>query len=184
MAIPPNLQNMNPELAKKTCKMCCVEIPSESRKCPYCQHFQNRLSLVIYHPASMVLVLCIPLVGMMILWDTIFDTGENYQTYQKQIVITDSRIAFGDIKSGPTVAIMGTIRNTSPVSWKDIQFHADFFDAQGRHTDVGEKEDYSFFLPAKGTSSFKVSFRMEFPETNYIKCNVRVATAKDASVRW
>ena len=164
--------------------MCCMEIPHAARKCPFCHHFQNRLSLVVYHPLFIVLLACIPLGGTLILTDIIFNPGENYQTYKDQIVITDSRIAFGDMKSGPTIAIMGMIKNTSPVSWKEIQFHADFFDAQGRHTDVGEKEDYSFFLPAKGTSSFKVSFRMEFPETNYVKHNVRVATAKDASVRW
>jgi hypothetical protein len=79
---------------------------------------------------------------------------------------------------------MGTIKNTSPVPWKEIQFHVDFLDASGKRADVGEREDYNFRLPANGTSSFKVSFRREFPETNYAKHIVRVVTAKDARARW
>jgi hypothetical protein len=179
---------MSSDLAKKTCKMCCMEIPKEARKCPFCEHFQNRLSLVMYHPAFAVLFACLPLGAMLMFFATtserIFDTGENYEAYKNQIVITDSQVAFGDTKSGPTVAVLGTIKNTSPVSWKEIQFHADFFDAQGKRTDVGEREEYGFRLPANGTSSFKVSFRREFPETNYAKHDVRVVAAKDARARW
>jgi len=140
--------------------------------------------MVMYHPAFMGLFACIPLGAMLFVFATIFDTGENYEGYKNQIVITDSQITYGDTKSGATIAVMGTIKNTSPVSWKEIQFHTDFFDAQGKRTDVGEREDYSFRLPANATSSFKVSFRREFPETNYVKHDVRVVSAKDARARW
>jgi len=172
---------MNTDPAKKTCKMCCMEIPNEARQCPFCHHFQNRLTMIMYHPAFHILFAFIPTACLLFYFARIFDRGENYQSYKDQIVITESQIAFGNLTSGPTVAIMGTIKNTSPISWKEIQFHADFFDGQGKRADVGEREDSSFFLPANGTSSFKVSFRMEFPETNYVKHNVQVATAKDAS---
>ena len=175
---------MNTDVAKKTCRMCCMEIPKEARKCPFCHHFQNRASLVMYHPVFMALFACVPLGAMLIVFATLFDPGENYETYKDQVVITDSQIAFGDTKSSSTVAVIGTIKNTSLVPWKEIQFHVDFFDAAGKRTDVGEREDYSFRLPANGTSSFKVSFRREFPETNYVKHTVRVVAAKDARARW
>jgi hypothetical protein len=175
---------MDTDIAKKTCKMCRMEIPKEARKCPFCHHFQNRVAMATYHPAFMALLVCVPLGAMAFLFSILFDTGENYETYKDQVVITDSQIAFGDTKSGATIAVMGTIKNTSPVSWKEIQFHADFYDASGKQADVGEREDLGFRLPANGTSSFKVSFRREFPETNYVKHSVRVVAAKDARVRW
>ena len=175
---------MDPDLAKKTCKMCRMEIPKEARKCPFCHQFQSRAAMVMYHPAFMVLFACLPMGAILFVLGTIFDTGENYETYKDQVVITDSQIAFGDTKSGATIAVMGTIKNTSPVSWKEIQFHADFLDGSGRRTDVGERENNGFRLPANGTSSFKVSFRREFPETNYVKHSVRVVAAKDARARW
>jgi hypothetical protein len=175
---------MNADLAKKTCKMCCMEIPKGARKCPHCHHFQNRLSTVMFHPGFAVLFLCLPIAGILIFFATVFDAGENYESYKDQIIITNSELAFGDTKSSATVAVMGTIKNTSPVPWKEIQFHVDFFDGQGRRADVGEREDYNFRLPANGISSFKVSFRREFPETNYVKHAVRVVSAKDARARW
>jgi hypothetical protein len=161
-----------------------MEIPKEARKCPFCHHFQNRVSMVMFHPAFMALFACIPLGAMLVVFATIFDTGDNFETYKDQIVITDSQIALGDTKSGATVAVIGTIKNTSRVSWKEIQFHVDFLDAAGKRVDVGEREDYSFRLPAGETSSFKVSFRREFPETNYVKHSVRVVAAKDVRARW
>ena len=164
--------------------MCCMEIPKEARKCPYCQHFQNRATMFLYHPAFAVLGACLPLLGMLIAFSILFDRGEQYETYKNQIAIGGTQLAFGETKSGKTVDVIGTIKNTSPISWREIQFHVDFLDATGKRIDVGQKEQYSFFLPANGTSSFKVSFPMEFPQTNYAKSVVSVSTAKDARARW
>jgi hypothetical protein len=116
--------------------------------------------------------------------EKLFDKGENYETYQHQISISDSQLVFGDTKSGATVAIMGTIKNTSPIPWKDIQFHAVFFDAAGKRSDAGQKEEYSYYLPANASTSFKISFRREFPESNYVKHAISVLVAKDARTRW
>jgi hypothetical protein len=156
-----------------------MEIPMQARKCPYCHHFQNRLVLFMYHPGFAVLIFSLPMVFMLIVISNIFERGENYEVYKDQISVSDNKIFFGDSKSGATVAVIGTIKNTSKVSWKEVKFHVDFFDAAGRRADVGEKDDYSFTLPASGTSSFKVSFRREFSETNYVKPEVRVVGAKD-----
>jgi hypothetical protein len=161
-----------------------MEIPKEARKCPFCQHFQNRLSMIMFHPAFAVLFACIPMVVLLAAFNTIFDRGEDYQRYKDQIEITGSEVAFGDTKSAATVGIIGTIKNTSPVSWQEIQFHADFFDAEGRRVDVGEQDDRSCYLSANGTTTFKVSFRREFRETNYVRHSIRVVTAKDARARW
>ena len=121
---------------------------------------------------------------MIIVFSSIFDRGENYETYKEQISITDSQLVFGETKSSATVDVIGTIRNTSPIPWKEIYIHVDFLDTSGKRMDVGEKEDYFSYLPANGTSSFKVSFNREFPETNYVKHVVRVDTARDARARW
>lgn len=175
---------MNTDLTIKTCKMCRMEISVQARKCPHCHHFQNRLSLMMFHPASAVLLVGIMMGIYVTCFAKMFDQGEDFQGYVSQIQITESSLAFGETKSGVTIAVMGTITNTSPVPWKEVQFHVDFFDADGKRVDVGQKEEYSFYLPAQDTTSFKVSFRREFPETNYVKHNVRVLAAKDARTRW
>jgi hypothetical protein len=175
---------MDTEPATKTCGMCCMQIPGQARKCPYCQHFQHRLAMVIFHPGVVLLVAAIPMLIIFFAFAAIFDQGEDFQGYAGQIEISESELAFGDTPSGATVAVMGTITNTSPVPWRQIQFHVDFADAEGRRVDVGQNEEYSFYLPARAATAFKVSFRREFPEEHYVKHSVRVLAARDARARW
>jgi hypothetical protein len=175
---------MDAPLTMKTCKMCCMEISQQARKCPHCHHFQNRWSMVMFHPAFAACFAILPMIAMLIVFATLFDRGEDYETYRSQILITDSQIVFGDTKSGATVAVIGNITNASQISWTEIQFHVDFLDAAGKRADVGQREEYSFRLPAGQATSFKVSFRREFSETNYVTPVVRVVSAKDVKARW
>jgi hypothetical protein len=161
-----------------------MEIPKDARKCPFCQHFQNRTVMLIYSPIFVGLFATVPLICIMFLFSTFFDRGESFETYKDQITITESQFDFGETKSGKTIAVIGTIKNNSPIPWTDIQIHADFYDPRFKRIDVGEKKQSSFYLPPNGTSSFKISFPLEFPESNYVKTDVKVATAKDARARW
>lgn len=113
-----------------------------------------------------------------------FDPGDDYQEYRDQIVIADTQAVFGDTKATPTVGVIGTIKNNSSVPWKDIRFHVEFFDLNGKRVDVAQKEQYEFYLPPHEALSFKVSVGREYPQTNYVKHSVRVASAKDARARW
>ena len=128
---------------------------------------------------------CLPLITLWIVFARAFDRGEDYQEYKDQIVITESQSVFGETKSGgATVGVIGTIRNNSVVPWEDIRFHVDFFDSNGKRVDVAQKEQYQFYLAPKEAASFKISFSREYPESNYVKHSIRVATAKDARTKW
>ncbi|MEW6159142.1 MAG: FxLYD domain-containing protein [Verrucomicrobiota bacterium] len=142
------------------------------------------MSNAIFHPAFAVLAVAVPISVFWITFTVLFDEGEDFQNYSNEIQVAGSELAFGDSKSEATVAVLGTITNTSPVPWKDVHFHADFFDAQGKRVDVGQKEVFSFYLPANASTSFKVSFRRKFPVTNYVSHTVRIITAKDARAKW
>lgn len=164
--------------------MCYMEIPREARKCPFCQHFQNRLSMMVFHPAIAVLPAVIVMFMIPVFFAKIFDPGEDFESYKDQIRISESEAIIGSRSSNTTIAVIGTITNTSPVPWKQIVFHVEFFNAQGMRVDVGQKEQYSFYLPPKDATSFKVSFPLEFPESNYAKHSIRVLAAKDGRSRW
>jgi len=128
----------------------------------------------------MVLIIMIPFAIMMSIAISMLDRGQSYEKYKDQIVVTNSRIVFGERKSGPVVDVIGTIKNLSSVPWTEPYFHVDFFDSTGRHTDAGAIENFEYYLPANETASFKLSFTRDFPETNYVKAVVRVFGAKDA----
>jgi hypothetical protein len=166
-------------MANKTCPMCCFEIPEAARKCPHCLHFQSRKAR--YLP---IVFLLGPFILIMFAFDRLFDRGEEFTTYTNQITVTNTHIAFGETKNGATIAVLGEIRNNSPVPWKEINLHAHFTDTSDRTIDVATEDKYSFHLPAHSTSQFKLSFRREFPETNYAQHTIRVLSAKDSRSPW
>ena len=171
----------------KVCKMCRMEIPGAARKCPYCQHLQDWLSVFVYHPlfttsyAMLVMGAAAGLVAglMYIGWANVYREGESFTPYAGQIAVTESRITFGESDGVPTVTVIGMVRNSSPVTWKEVAFDVDFFDEQGVLIDTGQELDYSYRLPAGGEAGFKVTFRRERPETDYSSHTVRVIWAKD-----
>jgi len=140
--------------------------------------------MLFFHPATAALSVSLPVIVALIAFGNIFERGEDFAAYQGQIIVTNTRVDFGETKNGSTVAVLGEIQNTSPIPWHDINFHARFTDASGRLIDVTSEDKYSFHLPANGTSSFKLTFRREFPETNYAGHAVRILSAKDARSRW
>lgn len=164
----------------KICKMCFMQIPEQARKCPYCQHFQNKIAVLMFHPAFMVVLLILP---MPIMSFFVFDTGQDFQKYSDQLQISESRMIFGDDKCGGTVAVTGVIRNNSPVPWKDIRFYVEFQDAAGVRSDTWQREE-SYYLPANSALSFKVSFKRHFPEVKYASHKIRVVSAKDGRKGW
>jgi hypothetical protein len=114
----------------------------------------------------------------------IFDEGVQFEKFRDQLEITDSRIVFGDRKTGSVVSVLGTIQNKTSISWKEVVFRVDFKDAQGRVIDAGQKEEISFFVPANDTFPIKLSFPRDFPETNYVSHSIRIISAKDGGARW
>ena len=175
---------MNPAPETKVCRMCYREIPRQARKCPECHHFQSRSTMVVYHPVVAVILAVTPLLLMLLFVAGLLDQGEDYQLYKDQIAVTDSQLAFGCLGTNATVAVIGQIRNQSPVPWEDIYLHATFTDATGKTIDVAQRQEYAFYLPPNESLPFKLSFRREFPESNYVNHTVRVVGAKDARARF
>src|SRR5688500_20389163 len=95
-----------------------MEIPQQARKCPYCQHFQTRSALLFYHPASAALLAVLPMLVLLLAFAHLFDEGEDYQEYKGKIVITESQIAFGELKSDYTVGVMNDVTKKKKVQWK------------------------------------------------------------------
>ena len=168
----------------KRCKMCCKEIDRKARKCPYCHHWQNKISLIIYHPAFMVLPLMLMMLFLFYSFSGLFVQGENFAPYKSKINVINSELKFGEIKGKPTVVTIGKIENKSQISWKDIQFELNFFDEDKKLIDGDQKRDYFFVIPANATSTFKVSLLREFPIEKYKSHKVKVLTAKDNRSRF
>ena len=172
----------------KTCKMCCEEIAAEAKKCPHCHHWQHRLSMVAYHPLFITLFIFVPMMAVWVfvasMTSTMFAAGERFQTFAGDITVEETKVRFGEDQCGPAVVVIGKIKNLSPVDWKDMRFQVDFFNSKGELVDNGQQEAFTWRLPAGEETSFKVSFRRQFPEQEYASHKVRVISATDSRQRF
>ena len=68
----------------KNCTMCCMEIAAAAKKCPYCQHWQYKLTMLVHHPAYALLP-TLPLIFILILVafviQSMTDPGEDFQQW-------------------------------------------------------------------------------------------------------
>lgn len=172
----------------KTCGMCSMEIAATAKKCPYCQHWQHRLSMLAFHPGFAAIFALIPLlIGAMVvgtMFQSTFDPGADFQAYAEQIKVVQSQISFGENDCGPTVSVVGKVTNSGDFGWKDVNFQVDFFDEEGQLVDAGQELKYGYILPSHKEISFKVSFGREFPEQSYFAHKVHVISAKDARAKF
>lgn len=179
---------MSPEATPptKTCPVCCMSIPAPARKCPYCLQWQSkRAKLHAWVPGVIALVaLGAMLTAYAAFFQQIFDRGESFAAHTGEVEVTSSRIEFGAAEDGPTVAVIGRVRNASDVAWKDLVFQVEFRNSAGELGDAGQKIGYYEVLPAGDELAFKVSFHREFAEDAYAKHTVRVVSAEDVRSRF
>ncbi len=177
----------------KTCKMCFKEIPDKAKKCPYCQHWQNKWSLIVFNP----LFAMIPMLILIILYtsllagmiDKFINQGEEFSKYKNSILVEKSKMKFG-VKTSckgakyPTVVIIGKLKNHSNISWKEVALEVQIFNKEGKLIDTKQEEKYSFVVPAHEETAFKISFEMEFPKVEYNSFMVFIRSAKDERKRF
>lgn len=177
---------MATDLASKSCPMCCMSIPAAARKCPYCHAFQTRLAQCASWtpPAAAIAVFALIFGGYALFFLNMLDQGEPFAEFEDQVEVVSSRIEFGNGESGPTVAVIGRVKNSSDIEWKDFVFHVEFQDAAGKLTDAGQELNYYESLPAGEELAFKISLPREFGETAYAKHAVRIVSARDGRSRW
>ena len=177
---------MTQEGETKTCKICRMGIPIAARKCPYCHHWQRWLSL--QNTSFWIPMIFIPLIllygfVMQIFLGRMVREWEPFQKHTQEVNIVEDKMEFGEDQCGPDVIIVGKVKNASQVDWKDVRFQVEFFNTKGQLFDTGQQEAYTYRLLADQETSFKVSFRRQFPEKEYAKHKVSVVSAVD-SRQW
>jgi hypothetical protein len=126
----------------------------------------------------------LPMLGFAIMMDSMMSKGEDFEPHRGELAVTESQIYFGETKTSATVGVMGSVKNSGKISWKEVNFHVDFVDATGKRVDVNEREAYGYEAPAGSESSFKISFSREFPQEKYARARVTIVRAKDVRARF
>ena len=167
----------------KKCRMCQSDIASSAKKCPYCKSLQNRLfnpvvlAAVFATAGLSVYIIIMIMFGAM--FNDILDEGEPFENYRDTLIITESKLTFGERNCGPTVVVVGAIQNQSDVNWERINLQVNCYNPENELFDTEQDADYDLLVPAGVTIPFKVSFLREFPETEYSRHEVTAVYAED-----
>ena len=177
--------------ATKTCPLCCETINAKARKCPHCLHFQNKLTMICFHPLTATIPMALSIIAFAMLMDKLFAPGEDFEAHRGQIRVLQSTMQFGErtialpagagaSTSGPTVAVVGTVENDSGIPWKNAVIEARFFDKDHKLIDARQETVYEDVLTPGQPNAFKVSMQREFSADKYASHEVRVVYAHDA----
>jgi hypothetical protein len=172
------------EITTKICPLCCERINLKARKCPHCQHFQNKWVLMAYHPAVAIAPMTLVLIVSFFLLIRAISPGEDFESHRAQIHVVQSAMQFGEHPgtqslSGPIVAVVGTVRNDSGITWKDAIIEVKFFDKDHNLIDAKQQRDYSEVVLPGQTCAFKVSMSRDFSADKYVSYEVNVVSARD-----
>jgi hypothetical protein len=169
------------EPATKTCPLCREPVHPEARKCPHCQHYLNKWVLANFHPLIIISPVLLVFGAIFIWLMHTLDRGESFEPFRSQLQITHSEMQFGELPTGPTVAVIGTIHNESNVAWKYINVEVRYFDKSHKLIDTQQRPEYSLSVPPKGDCAFKVSHLREFKLADYASHEVHIVGSHDAN---
>jgi hypothetical protein len=183
----------SPDDQMKPCRMCRQPMAVEARKCPFCRHWQGRFAAFLHGPLAFVLFIVVLMGVLMVVVsrlqtsvnDAFSGKGQPFCEYADRVTVIESAIRFGQDEHGALVAVVGKIKNESPLDWKEAHLQVCFYDPNGALIDAGQEEKCrSPFLPAGQEVGFSISFPRAYPESQYARQMVRVISAKDGSVRF
>jgi len=157
--------------------MCRSDIADGAKRCPYCRSVQNWLFNPFVLATALLLLYLIIILMFGTMFHDIFDEGEPFENYKDALVISESKLEFGERNCGPTIVVVGTIQNQSDVNWQGISLQVNCYNSENELFDT--EQDYAFLVPAGATIPFKVSFVREFPEAEYVRHEVTAVHAKD-----
>lgn len=172
------------------CKACHEPIGASALRCPRCASWQAGLPVLGHSVCRQLKSLAwfLPMyivVGMMFLSGLrFFSEGEDFAKYRHELRVVQSDMVFGLRQGERVVAVVGMLKNASPVVWKDIQVEVRFRDADGRLVDATAA--YLFLenvLPGR-ERSFKAEVTPDLPLDMYASHEASVRAATDAASLW
>jgi hypothetical protein len=165
------------------CPFCREPVKPDARKCPHCHQWQGRSAAFFYHPAVLIAFVLLPMMAFFALpGRNILPQGENFAASRDQLVIVQSGMhhSAGDEKCGPSISVIGTIRNESNIGWKDVYLEAQYFDGSGTLIDTIGQEQYGLVVPPHEEVAFRIRGTAARGEKEYASHKVFVRSARDA----
>src|SRR5882762_9331473 len=119
--------------ALKTCRVCGESIAAVAIRCPKCQSWQSRWA-ARWSPSSpqsvgyqILLTIIVMIAAFAAMRYFIFPGGRDFEQYGQSLQFSSHSLSFSKQRDRENLAVVGTIKNTSDVVWRDVYVEARFF---------------------------------------------------------
>ncbi len=176
---------MRNEAETKLCKTCFEETDARARICPHCgvRQWPNKWRHLLPRLAVGVLVL-VALLGfpgwMTSSFEKLASPEDDDMAHGVHIDVTQSEMFYGESKDGPTVFVVGKIKNNSDTTLEYIEMEVEFRDAEGKLIDVQVESHYLDRILPGGEMAFKFRGLADLPRERYASYEVFVRSADKA----
>jgi len=138
-----------------------------------------------FHPATWIALLFIFAAMMLIplgslFYEVFYKRGVTSQ-HSASISVVESKSHYRVEKEIAYVSCIGTLTNTSDVSWENLHFQVSFYNSSGEMIDTLADHDYSLVLLPHSGAPFRIRGRADKTADQYVRHKVEVTWAKDAS---
>ena len=167
-------------MTNSLCLYCKSPIAWDARKCPSCGCWQSKWGNGAASPGSqLVSAVCLAIVlgGLVWLIYGAHSVDDRVQDPVAALEVVESDWSLVQGSRGVYVSVVGRLRNSASMTWRDVYFHAEFSDDSGHLVDVISDRHWDLVVPAQGETSFRIYAPAGSPEESYSSLDVVIRDA-------
>jgi hypothetical protein len=173
----------------KPCRVCRELIAADAKRCSHCQAWQSPWASFWFggNAQSGGNMMLWAVVMVVLMWGLfryfMFPSGEDFQGHRSDLSCASQSMTFTKDKDREYLAVVGTIRNASGVTWRELYVEARFFNAKGELIDTYSSELRDVIVLPHSDAAFRLTGYAARPRSEYSKVVLSITSAREKSWR-
>jgi len=112
-----------------------------------------------------------------------FPSGEDFTAHRGDLSFASQSLTFAKEKDREYFAVVGTIRNTSKITWRDVYVEARFLNAGNELIDTYSSQLRDVIVLPNSDAAFRLTSYTARPSSEYSKVVLTITSAREKSWR-
>lgn len=171
----------------KICRVCGESIAAVAIRCPKCQSWQSKWG-AWWSPSSpqsvgyqLLLTVIIMVVAFAAMRYFMFPGSKDFEQYGPSLQFSSQSLSFSKEKDREYLAVVGTIKNTSQIVWRDVHVEARFFNQKDELIDTISSNLRDVIIRPQSESAFRVTGYPVRPSNEYKRISLTITSARSSS---
>ena len=173
--------------ATTNCRVCREVIASDAKRCPKCRSWQSGWR-ALWSPSTpqslgYQLVVTVVIIALMIplMKYVFFSGGKDFEDYRDKLQLETPSISFTKADKRDLVVVVGTIKNQSDVTWRNIHVEARFLNPKGEMVDSQSYDLRDVIVRANTDAAYRVTAYAVRPASEYNRVALVITSARSKS---